>query len=477
MDKQEKFRPEIDKAGYGPWFDSKYILRLWRRWFFAVFCTALTAGILAYVLTDMFLPNTYTASALVSVVPKTNNTNNITSRNMEGAMIRSVNMWNSNVLMKEIKGPNNEKNIQGTFSAVKISTNIIRVEGRAQTAQEAYYLLSAAIGSYKPLAPNFDSEYNSIVLTRVTRESLDVVRRRPLAYAAMAFVAVFALIYMILLIWSMFTQILHNEVQARQLLAVSLYEAVPMTRKRGKKTSILVNRPGTPYSFQERIDHLASRVSQHMHRYNQKIVMITSVTASEGKSTISSNLALTLARRGKSVLLLDFDLRKPSVAKVFGRKERNGEEELFSVVQRNAPLAASAEQWPEVPTLHVVWQFHAVKDSDQRVEESNLTELLEEAKDQFDYIVIDTPPMAPVRDTKVLARSADCTVMVLRQDLAHAAAANAAIDHLEECGAPCAGAVLNQCQGLARVERRGRGKYGNKYGYYYGYGYRQEAKS
>ena len=469
---QDNYRPEIDKTASGPWFDGKYILRLWRRWFFAVFCAALTAGILAYVVTDIFLPNTYKAGALVSVVPKTNNSNNITARNIESAMTRSINMWNSNVLMREIKGPDNERDIKGTFRAYKVSTSIIRVEGVANTAQEAYYLLSTAINSYKPLAPNFDSDYNSVVLTRVTQDSLTVTRRRPLIFAAAAFAAVFMIIYLALFIWSMFTQILHNEVQAKQLLRVSLYEAVPIVRKRRKDSSVLVTRPGTPYSFQERIDHLTSRVVQHLHRYDQKIVMVTSVTAGEGKSTISSNLALTLARRGKKVLLLDFDLRKPSVARVFGRTD-DGRKELFSVVQAGAPLAANAEVWKEVPTLHVIWQFHAVKDSDQRVEESNLTELLEEAKDQFDYIVLDTPPMAPVRDTKVLARSADCTVMVLRQDLAHAAAANAAIDHLEECGAPCAGAVLNQCHGLARAERRTRGKYG----YYYGYGYRQEAKS
>lgn len=469
---QDNLRPEIDRTGVGPWFDSKYILRLWRRWFFAVLCTALTVGILTYVVTDMFLPNTYKASALVSVVPKTNSTSNISARNIESAMTRSINMWNSNVLMREIKGPNNERNINGTFRATKISTSIIRVEGVAITAQEAYYLLNAAINNYKPLAPNFDSDYNSVVLTRVTQDSLKVIRRRPLFFAAIAFAIVFAVIYLVLFVWSMFTQILHNEVQAKQLLRVPLYESVPFTRKRRKNGSVLVNRPGTPYSFQERIDHLTSRVVQHLHRYDQKIVMVTSVTASEGKSTISSNLALTLARRGKKVLLLDFDLRKPSVARVFGRKD-DGREELFSYVQKGAPLAAHAESWEEVPTLFVLWQFHAVKDSDQRVEESKLTELLEEAKEQFDYIVLDTPPMAPVRDTKVLARSAECTVMVLRQDLAHAAAANAAIEHLEECGAPCAGAVLNQCRGLARVERRTRGKYG----YYYGYGYRQEAKS
>ncbi len=470
-DMQDNYRKVTESASYGPWFEGKYILRLWRRWFFSVFCVALTIGILTYVATDMFLPNRYTASALVSVVPKTNNSNNINSRNMESAMTRSANMWNSNVLMRELKGPNNERNITGTFRAYKVSSSILRIEGSASTAQEAYYLLNAAINSYKPLAPNFDSDYNSVVLTRVTQDSLEVTHRRPVVFAALAFGITFVIIYLILLIWSMFTQILHNEVQARQLLSVPLYEAVPMIRKRRRKKAVLICHPGTPYSFQERIEHLTSRVVQHMHRYDQKIIMITSVTAGEGKSTISSNLALALARRGKKVLFLDLDLRKPSAARNFERTEGDTEE-LMSIVQREAPLAAHAESLREEPLLYAIWQFHAVKDSDQRIEESRLTELLEEAKAQFDYIVLDTPPMAPVRDTKVIARSADCTVMVLRQDLAHAAAANAAIEHLEECGAPCAGAVLNQCYGLARTERRKRGKYG----YYYGY-YRQEAKT
>ncbi len=469
---QDSLRTMDTKTEYGPWFDGAYILRLWKRWFFAAFCAALTVGILTYVVTDMFVPNRYTASALTSVVPKTNNATMIAERNITWAVTRSINMWNSNVLLKEIKGQENEKNISGTFQAEQVSSGILRISGTANTAQEAYYLLNAAINSYKTIASNFDSNYNTLVLTRVTQDSINVTRRRPLLYAGFAFIGVMAVIYVLLLIWSMFTLVLHSETQARQVLSVSLYEAVPVVHKR-KKASVLLSRPGVPYSFQERIEHLASRLVQHLHRTNQKVVMVTSVTASEGKSTISSNLAITLARRGKKVLLLDLDLRKPSICRVFGRKEGEGDQELFDLVMRKAFLSDFAESIKEVPSLHVLWQFHAVKDSDQRIEESELKELLDEAREKFDYIILDTPPLGPVRDSSVIAASADCTVMVLRQDMAHASAANAAIEHLEDCGAACCGAVLNQCRNLKKVDRQAATKHG-KYGYYYGYGYQEE---
>ena len=88
-----------------------------------------------------------------------------------------------------------------------------------------------------------------------------------------------------------------------------------------KKTSILITNPTTGFLFVETFKKLRTRVEYQMRRSHGKVVMVTSVLEDEGKSTVSVNLALAMARKYRNVLLIDADMKKPAVHKILGYQD------------------------------------------------------------------------------------------------------------------------------------------------------------
>uniref|UniRef100_UPI00261F9CA4 CpsD/CapB family tyrosine-protein kinase n=1 Tax=Clostridium sp. TaxID=1506 RepID=UPI00261F9CA4 len=142
-----------------------------------------------------------------------------------------------------------------------------------------------------------------------------------------------------------------------------------------------------------------------------KVIMVTSSEPGEGKSTTSGNLALCLAQGDKKVILIDCDLRKPSLHKKF--KVSNlvglsdvivGKEDLISAINKynNNLLILTSGKVPPNPS--------------EMLSSKAMTSLLEDLKTKFDYIVLDTPPIQAVTDSQILATKADGTILVVKAE-------------------------------------------------------------
>ena len=181
-------------------------------------------------------------------------------------------------------------------------------------------------------------------------------------------------------------------------------------------------------------------------------IVVTSSEPGEGKSTTSGNLALCLAQGDKKVILIDCDLRKPSIHKKF--KISNivglsdviiGKEELSSAVHRhnNNLIVLTSGKIPPNPS--------------EMLSSKAMVNLLEALKKEFDYIILDTPPVQAVTDSQILSTKADGTILVVRAERTKKDAVNNAVSLLKKVNANIIGTVLN---GLS-TDR-------NKYYYYYG---------
>ena len=231
---------------------------------------------------------------------------------------------------------------------------------------------------------------------------------------------------------------------------------------RHKKTSILITNPVTSFRFVETINKLRRRVEHHMG--DDKVLMVTSLLENEGKSTVAVNLALAMAQKNKRVLLIDCDLRKPACHLVLSQKFTTG---IKEVLQNKANVVDSIVRYNKTNMYMLLG-----KKGDQNVGDLIASErmdvVLNWARKNFDFVVLDLPPVCVASDAEGIAALTDSCLLVVRQNAAVAPALNKAIASLEVQNANIMGCVLNNVYASRLSDGSG---YGNGYGGYHRYGH------
>lgn len=450
---------------FGLWLDWPFIFRTFRRWTLPIICLASMLMLGTYVVGSFQMHDTCYVSALVAVVPREYNMNNLQDRISNDAVTRNVNMWNSNTMMKTIKDMDPNVAVSGYMHAEAVKdTNLVKLNVQADTAQDAFYLMNGAMRNYRKIVSNFDETHLTVVLTDTIKSTVSVIKPNVLKYAVLVFLATVCGCFGLLGLWTLLTNLLHSEAQAESLLEVPIYESLPKVRKRRKQKAVLITNPRMSLDYLETIDRLASRISQHMIRHKQKTVMITSIQENEGKTTIAANVAISLAQKGNKTLLIDMDFRRPGVVKILDQPSDQTNYVSYAL-QNEKELQDKVVIREDLGNLHVLFQYTTVKDADQLLETSDLSEQLKKLSLEYDFIIVDTPPMGPVRDADVIAQRVDTSFLVIREERNRAPMVNDMTDQLEEFGAHCMGAVMNRCVRVRKRPhaRKGRKNYRNRY--------------
>jgi capsular exopolysaccharide synthesis family protein len=143
-----------------------------------------------------------------------------------------------------------------------------------------------------------------------------------------------------------------------------------------------------------------------------RVVLITSSVSGEGKSFLTANLGAALAALDKKVIVLGFDLRKPGLHKIFGI---NNDEGLSNYLVGQTDLSQIIRK-TEIENMDIITCGHIPPNPQELLQGVTLPCLFEELKAQYDYIIVDTPPVSLVSDAIILDRYADVTVYVIRQN-------------------------------------------------------------
>jgi capsular exopolysaccharide synthesis family protein len=183
-----------------------------------------------------------------------------------------------------------------------------------------------------------------------------------------------------------------------------------------------------------------------------KVIMVTSAEPGEGKSTTAGNLALSFAQDEKRVVIIDCDLRKPSLHKKFKISNLVG---LSDVLIGKEDIKTAMHRYNE--NLVVLTSGKVPPNPAEMLSSKAMSNLLEELKNYFDYIILDTPPVQAVTDSQVLGAKADGTILVIKSEETKKDSVKNAISLLQKVNANIIGTVLN-----AVTTSR------NKYYYYYG---------
>ena len=198
--------------------------------------------------------------------------------------------------------------------------------------------------------------------------------------------------------------------------------------------------------------------------HKRKIVLFSSAEPNAGKTTASSNLAITMAQTGVRVLLIDADLRKPSQHKTFRVKKHNGLSRILSgelsfdecvcrEVARGLDLLPSGSLPPNPSEL---------------LGSENMSQLLDEVTEQYDYVFIDTPPLCVVSDSLVLCEKAAGTVLITRQGQTTYEELRRAVENIRDVQGNLLGVVISDMKDAGRpYSRYDRYKYYKAHDYAY----------
>ena len=181
-------------------------------------------------------------------------------------------------------------------------------------------------------------------------------------------------------------------------------------------------------------------------------LVVTSANPGEGKSTVSGNLALVLAQGESKVLLVDCDMRRPSVHKKFRISNTYG---ISDLLVGNKKMESVAHKYND--NLTIVSAGKIPPNPAEMLGSKAMTEFLEEMKKHFDYIVLDTPPLQAVADAQILSTKVDGSLIVVRAGVTKKDAVHNAVSIINKVNGNIIGTVLN-----------GADNSKDKYYYYYG---------
>jgi succinoglycan biosynthesis transport protein ExoP len=211
---------------------------------------------------------------------------------------------------------------------------------------------------------------------------------------------------------------------------------------RALRTSLLLSSPGAP----------------------PQVILVTSAMMQEGKSFTALNLAVVLAQTGQKVLLVDSDMRRPAVHKYLGLPMNNGLSACLAGTEQPEAVTIKVE---EIPGLHVVPAGHMPPYPSEMLASEAMPKLLQHWREEFRYIIVDTPPVLAVTDAVVCARIADVVVLIARSEKTGRQSLVRTRDVLKKVRANIAGVVVNDLSFNSVEYRQYYGHYGSEYSYYY----------
>jgi exopolysaccharide transport family protein len=194
-----------------------------------------------------------------------------------------------------------------------------------------------------------------------------------------------------------------------------------------------------------------------------KVIMVTSALPQEGKTTTSINTAVVLAQKGIRVLLIDADLRRPSIHKTLGMGPRSG---LSNVLTGSATLENAITRSPILPNLDVLPAGTPPPNPAELLASTNMRDVLQQLRGEYDHVVVDTPPTLSVTDAVVLSPRADAIVLVIRSGQTTKQALRRSRDILTQVNAKVSGVLLNAVD-LSSPDYYYYYEYQGKYARYY----------
>ena len=270
-----------------------------------------------------------------------------------------------------------------------------------------------------------------------------------------------------------FRKTVHNSEDLRELLNVPCLGLLPAVRFKARTKQnrrILISNSHLDESYIEAVRGVRFQLRKELERQNAKVIMITSTSPGEGKSTVSANLSLSLAELGSRVVLVDCDLRKQTLKDLLGIKEATTG--LVDLISGRVKDIDEALVKVEGSDLLVLSGDRIAEQPQNFLSAPQLQTIVKYLREHADYVIVDTPPSGLLSDAATLSEWVDGTIYVVRQDYMSRPAILDSVQRLGNVDIRFIGCIINRT--VRRTSSSGYGysvRKGSGYGYGYGYGY------
>ena len=213
---------------------------------------------------------------------------------------------------------------------------------------------------------------------------------------------------------------------------------IPVDKKDNKITNLIAH-DLPKHSITEALKGIRTSIMFSHPDNPKRTILVTSATPNEGKSLISSNLSIVMAQAGKKVLLIDADLRKPSIHKYFQIDKSLG---LSNLLVKSHDLRTVLKS-THIPNVYTIPCGPIPPNPSELLGSQAMAENLKVAKEEFEWILIDSPPLLGVTDTRILSRLVDGIIFVLHGNKANREVARKALSFLSDVNDKILGVVIN----------------------------------
>ena len=438
-------------GGLVPQIDLISMLKDIAKEWWAILLLSLAVALFADIWVNVTYQPEYKTSTTFVVTAKGMNTNVYQNLNSTQQLAQQfTEIMDSNVLKKKVAQDlkMSSLNIDSSVDLVP-ETNLITLSVKAGTAVESYRILQSIMKNYNTVS---DYAIKNVIIETIQSPAVSMAPVNPLnekKTMIIAFIAAAAVFMVLVAGLSYLRDTIKNPKDVTSKLDTRLLGSIYHEKKsksiklRKKKefVSMLISNPLRSFQYAESNKMMSSRVRSYMDKENAKTLLVTSVMENEGKSTVAANLALGLAQEGSRVMLIDCDFRKPAQYKIFDMEGKDADD-LGKVLTGKAGTENLICNWNDT-NLSMILNRTSSNSIEALLKSTTLRQIVGFCRQNMDYVIIDTSPLALVSDTEELAQMADASVLVVRQDTVLTKDINDAIDILNNTRGKVLGCVLN----------------------------------
>ena len=426
------------------------LLLLKNLWVVVILCISVYLGVTS--LRNLTYTPTYTSSAtfMVSAKDSTSAYNSLTTTQSMASVF--VEVFQSNVLREKIQEQMPDQTFDGAISTTTIpETNLLIVTVTSNRPDVSFRALNLLIENYSSISDYiFSNAQLEVIKDPVVPMTPSNSSRIETKYlVVIIIVTAFMGIGGIVAIYILHDTVKTSKAARRKidgrLLRIIRHENKNKTLRsklRRKNIAPLITNSLIKKDFIEDNLSLSSSLEYHARKRGQKVILVTSVGENEGKSTIAANLALGLAEKGRRVVLLDCDFRKPSQHKIFETpipKESTLTTYLLGEETDYSPYLTESKKHGITLGISYASGRHITK----LLNNGKLDTLLGNLREQVDYVIMDTPPMLAAADAEIMAKMADTAVLVVHPDFMLTSSINEGLGRLKKSAPEVCGFIFN----------------------------------